>query len=120
MACFKNIHTKHILCFYLVYYYFLQISQGNFRMCKLLLSKGANWKKKDKEGQKALHLATRHQNTKCLGLIMKHLEPGEVDEQDNANVSAFCKTIAFRSCCISRFPKVFSTIKYRESKILAF
>ena len=56
-------------------------------MCKLLLSKGANWKKKDQEGQKALHLATRHQKTKCMALIMKHLEPGEVDEQDKANVS---------------------------------
>ena len=56
-------------------------------MCKLLLSKGANWKKKDQEGQKALHLATRHQKTKCMALIMKQLEPGEVDEQDKANVS---------------------------------
>ncbi|XP_072033819.1 uncharacterized protein [Amphiura filiformis] len=62
--------------------------KGNFRMCKLLLAKGANWKKKDHEGQKALHLATRHPNTKCMSLIMKQLEPGEVDEQDKANRTA--------------------------------
>ena len=55
-------------------------------MCKLLLSKGGNWKKRDHEGQKALHLATKHHNTKCMALIMKQLEPGEVDEQDNAKV----------------------------------
>ena len=55
-------------------------------MCKLLLAKGANWKIKDKEGQSALHLATRHDNTKCLMLLIKQLEPGEQDEQDNAKV----------------------------------
>ncbi|XP_038071832.1 inversin-like [Patiria miniata] len=62
--------------------------KGNLRLCKLLLAKGANWRIKDKEGQSALHLATRHDNTKCLMLLIKQLEPGEQDEQDNAKRTA--------------------------------
>ncbi|XP_022104116.1 inversin-like isoform X2 [Acanthaster planci] len=62
--------------------------KGNLRFCKLLLAKGANWRIKDREGQSALHLATRHDNTKCLMLLIKQLEPGEQDEQDNAKRTA--------------------------------
>lgn len=54
----------------------------------MLLSKGANWKEKDSEGQTAMHLSTRHKSAKCLALLMKQLEPGEVDCQDKNNVSA--------------------------------
>ena len=55
----------------------------------MLLSKGVNWKTKDNEGQTAMHLATRHKSPKCLALLMKQLEPGEVDDQDKNKVSSF-------------------------------
>ena len=51
------------------------------------MSRGANWKEKDKEGETALHLSTRHRSSKCLSLLKSHLAPGEVDDQDNNKVS---------------------------------
>ncbi len=63
------------------------IIQGNFRCLKLLLSKGANSKEKDNEGQSSMHLSTRHKSPKCLALLMSRLEVGEVDDQDKNKVS---------------------------------
>lgn len=60
--------------------------QGHYRCLKLLLTRGANWKEKDKEGETALHLSTRHRSSKCLSLLKSHLAPGEVDDQDNNKV----------------------------------
>ena len=60
--------------------------QGNFRFLKLLVSKNANTKEKDNEGQSAMHLCTRHKSLKCLTLLMSKLELGEVDDQDNNKV----------------------------------
>lgn len=54
---------------------------------KLLISKGANWKEKDNEGETALHLSTRHKSVKCLSLLIRRLAPGEIDDQDNCKVS---------------------------------
>ncbi|XP_033107869.1 inversin-like isoform X2 [Anneissia japonica] len=62
--------------------------KGNFRFLKLLISRGCSWREQDNEGQAALHLITKHKNTKCLGYLMKFLEPGDVDLQDKANRTA--------------------------------
>ena len=60
--------------------------QGNIQFIKLLLSKNALWREKDLEGLTAIHLSTRHKSPKCLALLMKQLEPAEVDEQDKNKV----------------------------------
>ena len=60
--------------------------QGNFGCLRLLMSKGATSKFKDNEGQTAMHLSTRHKSVKCLTLLMKQLQLGEVDDQDNNKV----------------------------------
>ena len=62
------------------------VCQGNLRCVKMLLSKGASWKEKDSEGQTPMHLSTRHKSPKCLALLMKQLEIGEVDDQDKNKV----------------------------------
>ena len=63
----------------------------------MLISKGASWKEKDNEGQSVLHLSTRHKSSKCLSLLLKLLEVGEVDDQDKNKVSllAIDKRIEF-------------------------
>ena len=43
---------------------------------------GADWKVKDNDGQSAIHLSTKHKSPKCLALLLRHLQPGEVDDQD--------------------------------------
>ncbi len=60
--------------------------QGNFRCLKMLLSKNASSKEKDNEGQTAMHLSTRHKSPKCLALLMKQLDQGEIDDQDKNKV----------------------------------
>ena len=65
----------------------LFLTKGHYRCQKLLLSKGASWKEKDNEGETALHLSTRHKSSKCLASLLKQLQPGEVDDQDNNKVS---------------------------------
>ena len=66
--------------------------QGNFRLLKLLLSKGANCREKDNEGQTALHLCTRHKSPKCLAMLLRQLSPGEIDDQDRNKVGTFSYT----------------------------
>lgn len=72
-----------ILCF---------VSQGNVRFLKLLLSRRANWLQKDLEEITPLHLATRHPSPKALGLLLKHIGPGEVDTQDKNKVLQYRDT----------------------------
>lgn len=60
--------------------------QGNLRMLKLLLSKGASIRDKDNEGQTAVHLCTRHKSPKCMALLLRQLSPGEIDDQDKNKV----------------------------------
>jgi inversin len=64
----------------------LDCFQGNLKLLRLLLSKGALWKEKDNEGQTPLHLSTRHKSPKCLALLMKHVGIGEIDDQDKNKV----------------------------------
>jgi len=87
-----NYSKLQVCCSYLVEYIHASCSlvhclQGHYKCLKLLLGKGANWKEKDKEGETALHLSTRHKSSKCLSLVKQHLAPGEVDDQDNNKVS---------------------------------
>ncbi|CAG2222611.1 INVS [Mytilus edulis] len=63
-------------------------TQGNNRLLKLLLSKGADIKQKDNEGQTVLHLCTRHKSTKCMNLLLRQLSPGEIDDQDKKKRTA--------------------------------
>lgn len=55
---------------------------------KLLLSRGADYREKDNEGQTALHLITRHKLPKCMGILLRQLLPGEIDDQDNSKVQS--------------------------------
>ncbi|CAH1249146.1 INVS [Branchiostoma lanceolatum] len=60
----------------------LAAHRGNFRCLKLMISKGANWRERDKEAVTALHLATKHKSPKLVALLLKQMEPGDVDMQD--------------------------------------
>ncbi|XP_025099577.1 inversin-like isoform X3 [Pomacea canaliculata] len=62
--------------------------KGNYRLMKLLLSRGADYREKDNEGQTALHLITRHKLPKCMGILLRQLLPGEIDDQDNSKRTA--------------------------------
>ena len=62
------------------------IFQGNYRLMKLLLSRGADCREKDNEGQTPLHLCTRHKLPKCMAMLLRQLLPGEIDNQDNNKV----------------------------------
>ena len=53
---------------------------------KLLLSRSADCREKDNEGQTALHLCTRHKMPKCMALLLRQLTPGEIDDQDKNKV----------------------------------
>lgn len=77
------IHDSHFLK---NFYVKLSVFQGNVRLLKLLLSKGANCHEKDNEGQTALHLCTRHKSPKCMTLLLRQLLPGEIDDQDRNKV----------------------------------
>jgi len=66
---------------------FCCLLQGNSAYVKILLAKGADWNDKDNDGQTALHLATRHRSPRCLSLLLKQLQPGAVDDQDNSKVT---------------------------------
>lgn len=63
------------------------IFQGNYRLMKLLLSRGADCREKDNEGQTPLHLCTRHKLPKCMAMLLRQLLPGEIDNQDNNKVA---------------------------------
>ncbi|KAH3749162.1 hypothetical protein DPMN_183653 [Dreissena polymorpha] len=64
----------------------ISLLQGNVRLIKLLLSKGADCHMKDNEGQTAVHLCTRHKSPKCMTLLLRQLSPGEIDDQDRNKV----------------------------------
>lgn len=53
----------------------------------MLVSKGADCREKDNEGQTALHLCTRHKLPKCMALLLRQLTPGEMDDQDDNKVT---------------------------------
>lgn len=55
-------------------------------MLKLLLSKGADCREKDSEGQTAVHLCTRHKSPKCMALLLKQISLGEIDDLDKNKV----------------------------------
>ena len=55
---------------------------------KLLLTRGADCREKDNEGQTALHLCTRHKLPKVMALLLRQLTPGEIDDQDKNKVRA--------------------------------
>uniref|UniRef100_A0A8C4R226 Inversin n=1 Tax=Eptatretus burgeri TaxID=7764 RepID=A0A8C4R226_EPTBU len=57
--------------------------KGNWRILKLLLAKRASPLQRDVEGITPLHLATYSTSVRCLVLLLRHLEPGQVDAQDN-------------------------------------
>lgn len=94
---------------------FLLLLQGHYKCLKLLLSKGANWREKDKEGETALHLSTRHRSSKCLSLLKQHLAPGEVDDQDNNKVVILQQTVMVAMLCllvVNHSPKLTSSTSH--------
>lgn len=102
------------------YKYVSDVLQGHYRCLKLLLSKGANWKEKDKEGETALHLSTRHRSSKCLSLLKSHLAPGEVDDQDNNKVitaAGYIMVIYNRSSLMGLFFHRFGGVHNGSSRI---
>ena len=78
-------HLSACPCYYGNHLY--SILQGNVRLLRLLISKGASCYEKDNEGQTALHLCTRHKSAKCMTLLLRQLSPGEIDDQDKNKVS---------------------------------
>ncbi|XP_077160733.1 inversin isoform X2 [Paroedura picta] len=66
----------------------LAAQKGDYRFMKLLLTRRANWMKKDLEEITPLHLTTRHKSPKCLALLLKYMAPGEIDTQDKNKQTA--------------------------------
>ncbi|KAG8195468.1 hypothetical protein JTE90_002640 [Oedothorax gibbosus] len=66
----------------------IAVKNGFHRSVKLLLSHKANCLQKDFSGVTSLHMAAIHTNSKCLNLLLKEINPGEVDIQDSSKRTA--------------------------------
>ena len=57
------------------------------KILKLLVSKGADCRVKDRDGLTPFHLCMKNRNAKSAALIMKNLNANDLEEQDNYKVA---------------------------------